>query len=308
MATIDMLPSLRPLRTFDAAARHLNFSKAAAELGVSTAAVSHHIKEMEARIGVQLLIRDSRSVSLTPEGEVLWRATARSLERLKESLRGIMLPRNPLQLKVSVTPSFAVKWLTSRLDHFLSVMPGADIHVDISTSPPHFDGEGNLVAIYWGLGKEPELRTDILFQGGQDCMFPVCSPKIITEERPLSVPSDLLRHRLIGSDLSAFNPPPPAAPFPDWRAWMEAAGLGTGVETCGLNFSMGSAAIQAAIEGHGVALGELALVADDSGCGAPGAAVCAGRRSAARSLLPRRVAPQRRRYSDRGRIPRVDPC
>ena len=267
MATIDMLPSLRPLRTFDAAARHLNFSKAAAELGVSTAAVSHHIKEMEARIGVKLLIRDSRSVSLTPEGEVLWCATARSLERLNECLRGIKQPRNSLQLKVSVTPSFAVKWLTPRLDRFLSVMPGADIHVDISMSPPCFDSEDNLVAVYWGLGGEPELRADILFQGGQDCMFPVCSPKIITEERPLSVPSDLLRHRLIGCDWAAFNPLPPAAPFPDWRAWMEAAGLGARVKTCGLNFGMGSAAIQAAVEGHGVALGELALVADDLAAG-----------------------------------------
>lgn len=267
MATIDVLPSLRPLRTFDAAARHLNFSKAAAELGVSTAAVSHHIKEMEERIGVQLLIRDSRKVSLTPEGEVLWRATAKSLERLNDSLRRVMQPLNPLQLKVSVTPSFAVKWLTPRLDHFLSVVPGADIHVDISTSPPRFDGEDNLVAIYWGQRGEPGLRADILFQGSQDCMFPVCSPKIITEDRPLNVPSDLLHHKLIRSDLSTFNSPPPAAPFPDWGAWMAAAGLDAREETGGLTFSMGSAAIQAAIEGQGVALGELALVADDLAAG-----------------------------------------
>ena len=264
MAIIDLFPGIRSLRTFDAVVRHLSFSKAAEELGVSTPAVSHHVTELEARIGVPLCVRDSRNVTITPDGEKLWRGIAASLEYLTDALRTIKQPSNPMQLRISVTPSLAIKYLASRLDGFLNVMPGADIHVDISTSLPRFDDEEALVAIYWGLGNEPELRADLLFQ---DSMFPVCSPKIITKEMPLNAPSDLLCHKLIQSSWSAINPPAPAAPFPEWEAWMEAAGLGPGVNLTGLKFNQGSAAIQAAIEGHGVALGELLLVADDLAAG-----------------------------------------
>jgi LysR family transcriptional regulator, glycine cleavage system transcriptional activator len=256
---IDLFPGLRSLRAFDAAARHLSFSKAAAELHVTPAAISHQIKELEDQTGVELFTRTSRSMALTKAGEILFEASQDALETLSRALHRMRRTTARNQLKVSSAPSVAAKWLVPRLDEFLALVPGADVRVDISAAPLDFARDDIDVAIRFGAGKYPGLRADLMFQ---DKVFPVCSPSLITADKPLNTPHDLLRHTLIHLDWEAVG-----QPWPNWRMWMLAAGVKDFDSQAGLHFGHTALTIQAAIDGHGVALGDSNLVADDLAAG-----------------------------------------
>jgi LysR family transcriptional regulator, glycine cleavage system transcriptional activator len=256
---IDHFPGLRTLRAFDAAARHLSFTRAADDMGVTPAAISNQIKEMEDQLGVELFIRTSRSMRLTKEGEILRLAASESLETLANALHRIKRLENRNQIRVSSTPSVAAKWLVPRLDGFLEAFPSADVRIDVSNTLVDFDRDDVDVAIRFGPGKYPGLRADLLFQ---DTLSPVCSPSLITKERPLETPKDLLRHTLIHLDWQAQG-----SPWPNWRMWMQAAGIKEFDDKRGLHFGQTSLTIQAAIDGQGVALGDSNLVADDLASG-----------------------------------------
>jgi LysR family transcriptional regulator, glycine cleavage system transcriptional activator len=256
---IELFPGLRSLRAFDASAHHLSFTRAAEDMGVTPAAISHQIKELEAVLGVPLFIRTSRSMRLTREGEILQTATHDSLETLSRALFRIRRLENRKQLKVSASPSVAAKWLVPRLDRFLSTQPGADVRIDVSHAVVDFDREDIDVAIRFGEGKYPGLKADLLFQ---DTVFPVCSPRIITKGKPLATPRDLLRHPLIHLDWEAIG-----QPWPNWKMWMTAAGIKDFDDKRGLHFGQTSLTVQAAIDGQGVALGDSNLVADDLAAG-----------------------------------------
>jgi LysR family transcriptional regulator, glycine cleavage system transcriptional activator len=252
---LDLFPGLRSIRAFDAAARHLSFTRAAADMGVTPAAISHQIKELEDQIGVSLFARTSRTMRLTREGEILQAAASDSLETLAKGLQRIRKLKNTQQLKVSASPSVGAKWLVPRLDRFLALVPGADVRIDVSANVLDFDRDDLDVAIRFGEGKYPGLRADLLFQ---DHVFPVCSPKLITDKRPLKSPRDLLNHPLIHLDWEAQG-----LPWPNWKMWMQASGIKDFDDARGLHFSQTSLAVQAAIAGQGVALGDHHLVADD---------------------------------------------
>ncbi len=256
---IEQFPGLRSLRAFDAAAGHLSFTRAAEEIGVTPAAISHQIKELEDVIGAPLFIRTSRSMRLTREGEILHTAAHDSLETLSRALFRIKRMESGKQLRVSATPSLAAKWLVPRLDRFLALQPGADVRIDVSSTLVDFDREDIDVAIRFGEGRYPGLRADPLFQ---DSVFPVCSPRIITKEKPLATPRDLLRHQLIHLDWDANG-----APWPNWKMWMQAAGIRDFDDKRGLHFGQTALTVQAAIDGQGVALGDSNLVADDLAAG-----------------------------------------
>jgi LysR family transcriptional regulator, glycine cleavage system transcriptional activator len=252
---LEHFPGLRSLRAFDAAARHLSFTRAAEDMGVTPAAISNQIKEMEDQLGFELFIRTSRSMRLTKEGEILRIAADESLETLAKALHRIKRLENRNQIRVSSTPSVAAKWLVPRLDGFLNAFPSADVRIDVSNSLVDFDRDDVDVAIRFGAGKYPGLRADLLFQ---DTLSPVCSPSPITKDRPLETPKDLLRHTLIHLDWQASG-----SPWPNWRMWMQAAGIKEFDDKRGLHFGQTSLTIQAAIDGQGVALGDSNLVADD---------------------------------------------
>ena len=186
-------------------------------------------------------------------------AAHESIEVLTRALLRIKRMENRNQLRVTSTPSVAAKWLVPRLDRFLSAFPGADVRVDVSNTLIDFDRDDVDVAIRFGAGKYPGLRSDPLFQ---DSLSPVCSPKIITKEKPLRTPKDLLKHTLIHLDWDAQG-----QPWPNWRMWMQAAGIKDFDERTGLHFGQTSLTIQAALDGHGVALGDSNLVADDLAAG-----------------------------------------
>jgi LysR family transcriptional regulator, glycine cleavage system transcriptional activator len=256
---IEHFPGLRSLRAFDAAVRHMNFSRAAEEMGVTPAAVSNQIKELEDQLRVTLFQRTSRAMRLTREGEILSEAAHESIEVLSRALNRIKRLENRNQLRVSSTPSVAAKWLVPRLDGFLEAFPGADVRVDVSNTLVDFDRDDIDVAIRFGSGKYPGLRSDLLFH---DSLSPVCSPALIKSDKPLKTPRDLLRYTLIHLDWDAQG-----QPWPNWRMWMQAAGVKEFDDKSGLHFGQTSLTIQAAIDGHGIALGDSNLVADDIAAG-----------------------------------------
>ena len=253
------IPGLQSLKAFDASARHLNFTRAAAELNVTPAAVSHQIKELEEAIGVPLFQRTSRHMQLTRQGQVLKPAIADALEGITRALQKLRQVENPTQVRVTVSPSLAANWLVPRLDRFLESVPGADVRIDVSSEPLDFDREDIDVAIRFGDGNYPGLVVEKLFH---DTLFPVCSPELLKGGKKLREPKDLLQFTLIHLDWEAQG-----AVWPNWRMWMLAAGVKDFNDTRGLHFSQTSLALQAAIDGNGVALGDSTLVGDDLASG-----------------------------------------
>jgi LysR family glycine cleavage system transcriptional activator len=253
------IPGLQSLKAFDASARHLNFTRAAQELHVTPAAVSHQIKELEEALGVSLFQRTSRHMQLTRQGQILKPAISDALEGLTRALQRIRQSDNPMRVQVTASPSIAAKWLVPRLDRFLDSVPGADVRIDVSSDPLDFDREDIDVAIRFGDGVYPGLNVEKLFH---DTLFPVCSPELLKGPKRLREPRDLLQFTLIHMDWEAQG-----AVWPNWRMWMKAAGVKDFNDTRGLHFSQTSLAIQAAIDGHGVALGDSTLVGDDLAAG-----------------------------------------
>lgn len=253
------IPGLQSLKAFDASARHLNFTRAAQELHVTPAAVSHQIKELEEALGVTLFQRTSRHMQLTRQGQILKPAVSDALEGLTRALQRIRQSDNPMRVQVTASPSIAAKWLVPRLDRFLDSVPGADVRIDVSSDPLDFDREDIDVAIRFGDGVYPGLNVEKLFH---DTLFPVCSPELLKGAKRLREPRDLLQFTLIHMDWEAQG-----AVWPNWRIWMKAAGVKDFNDSRGLHFSQTSLAIQAAIDGHGVALGDSTLVGDDLAAG-----------------------------------------
>lgn len=253
------IPGLAGLKAFDASARHLSFTRAAQELNVTPAAVSHQIKELEDMIGVILFQRTSRHMQLTRQGAILKPAIADALEGLTRALQRIRQSDNPTQVRVTASPSIAAKWLVPRLDRFLESSPEADVRIDVSSSVLDFERDDVDVAIRFGDGNYPGLAVDKLFH---DSIFPVCSPELLKRRKPLREPRDLLQHTLIHLEYEAQG-----AVWPNWRMWMLAAGIKDFNDKRGLHFSQTSLAVQAAIDGHGIALGESSLVEYDLAVG-----------------------------------------
>jgi len=253
------LPGLNALRAFEAVARHRSFSRAADELGVTAAAVSHQVKTLEARLGLTLLQRTSRSVLATPAGESLRLAVGAALDGIVAALQRLKPETLARRLEVSSSPSFTSKWLVPRLERFTRSRPDAEVRIDVSSDLADLAGEGMDFAIRFGVGRYPGLIAERLFE---ESLFPVCSPRLLQGEPPLRRPEDLRRHTLLHYEWIAEGDS-----WPDWRSWLLAAGV-EGIDTIrGLHFSQTTLALQAALEGQGVALGDSTLVADDLAAG-----------------------------------------
>jgi LysR family transcriptional regulator, glycine cleavage system transcriptional activator len=253
------LPALGALRTFEAAARHLSFTRAADELSVTPAAVSHLVRELEDQLHVKLFQRTSRVVRLTEAGEILRTAVADALEGIGRAVARLNEADGRPRLRVTAAPSFGVKWLVPRLDKFLERRPDVDVRIDVSHQPIDFAREEMGIGIRFGTGNYPGLRVDRLFG---ETVVPVCSPRLMRGKRPLRHPRDLRQHVLIHVDWQGLGDT-----WPTWQMWMLAAGV-TGIDaTRGIHFDRSSLALQAAIDGQGVALGDLSLAAVDLAAG-----------------------------------------
>ena len=250
------IPGTSALKVFDAASRHLNFSRAAAELGLTPAAVSHQIKETEDHLGMALFIRNSRSIRLTEAGVVFHEAAVEALDGLARAvIRAKKLARGIAQLKLTMDGTFASKWMVPRLDRFRSQCPGIDLRFDISSDLRDFDQDDVDVAIRFGTGRYPGIATHRLFD---NVIFPVCSPRLLKSGPPLEKPSDLLKHTLVHIEWSRQG-----VTWPNWRMWMAAAGVEDFDDSRCLLFTDSSFVIQAAVEGNVVALCDFSMVAND---------------------------------------------
>lgn len=247
------LPPLNALRAFEAAARHLSFTKAAEELFVTQAAISHQVKALEETLGIQLFRRFNRRLMLTDAGQVYLPALSEAFDGIETATRRLDAADEAGPLKVSVPNSVAAKWLLPRLPRFRERHPEIEVEISASDRLTDFARDQVDMAIRYGLGRYPGLRVDPLME---DTVFPVCSPALMEGDPPLRTADDLKRHTLMHDEVAAEE-------APAWRNWLAAAGI-TGVQAeRGPRYSHSSLVIQAAIDGQGVALGRSTLVALD---------------------------------------------
>ena len=250
------VPGTRALRTLDAAARHLNFTRAADELGLTPAAVSHQIKEIEDQLGLQLFERTSRTIKLTKAGTLLHDAAAEALDQLSRAVnRARKATRSTSLLKVTADATFAAKWLMPRVDRFRKLWPDIELRFDISYELRDFDRDDVDIGIRFGTGKYPGIRTDRLFD---NVIIPVCSPRLLKSGPPLEEPRDLFRHTLVHIEWARQG-----VTWPNWRIWMAAAGVEDFDDSRTVVFRTSTDVIQAAIDGSAVALADFAMVAND---------------------------------------------
>ncbi|ADV10206.1 transcriptional regulator GcvA [Mesorhizobium ciceri] len=251
-----LLPGTRALRTLEAAARHLNFTRAADELGLTPAAVSHQIKEIEDQLGLVLFTRTSRTIRLTEAGTVLFDASADALDLLGRAVsRAQKLTRGTALLKVTLDAQFASKWLMRRVDDFRKRHPDIELRFDIAYEVRDFELDDIDVGIRFGAGKYPGLRTHRLFD---NILIPVCSPSLLTSGPPLREPRDLFNHTLAHIEWSRQG-----VTWPNWRMWMAAAGINDFDDSRTVVFGNSTDAVQAALDGNAVALADFAMVAND---------------------------------------------
>ena len=253
------LPPLNSLRAFEAAARHLSFTKAAEELSVTPAAISHQIKALEEFLGVVLFRRLTRALRLTDAGQAAFPKVREGFDKLAEAVEILRAEEESKVLTVSVSPSFGAKWLVPRLDRFRAAHPDFDIRIDATDRLADFQGDNVDVALRYGKGNYPGLLVDKLF--GVE-MVPVCSPELLDGPQPLQQPQDLAHHTLLHLDWILEE-----QTSPSWRMWLLAAGVSEVDATRGPRFSMESMMVQAAIEGQGVALAMTVLVGGDLAAG-----------------------------------------
>jgi LysR family glycine cleavage system transcriptional activator len=250
---IRRLPPLNALRAFEAAARHLSFTRAAAELHVTQAAISHQVKALEEHLGRKLFRRLNRALLLTDDGQAYLPPVSRAFTLLNDATNDLLTKHTPGPLTVSALPSFAARWLVPRLGRFRQIWPDIDLRIDPSAALTDFTQGDVNVCIRYGRGKYPGLRADWLMT---EDIFPVCSPALVDGPHPIREPRDLAHQVLLHDDGHG-----------DWRTWLLAAGVDLVDPTRGPIFTDSSMLIQAAMASQGVALARGVLAADELAAG-----------------------------------------
>ena len=253
---------LKALQAFEVAGRHQSIKKAADELYVTTGAISQQIKILEDYLDLQLFVRMNKSVKLTDAGKKCLPLLSQGFEQLHEAVEVAKSFKDDKIVSVTVSPAFGFKWLMPRLDKFQSSYPEIDLKIDTSTRAVDFLHEDIDLAIRYGpLPKsEKGLHVEPL---AQEEIFPVCSPLLLNKEQ-LNAPCLKLLQQcpLIHLEGRAAD-----REFPNWNRWFEHHNEKQPAEAHSLTFSSSSMVLQAAIDGHGVALGSSVLAAADLAAG-----------------------------------------
>lgn len=244
------LPALSSLRAFEAAARHQSFRLAALELSVSSTAISHQVRQLESVLGLPLFERRVRKVLLTAEGKRLFPVLRDGFDAFADAFAPLLQPGRQQTLTVSATPAFVARRLVPKVTTFQARYGNLSLSLHASTSMVDFSTQQVDAAIRYGLGDYPGLHSECL----QHTRFaPMCSPRIT-----LRHPRELSRHPLLHFQWQTALPDPP-----DWPRWGREAGLEHMDFQRGVIFSDEAHAIAAAIAGQGVAMLDMALVADE---------------------------------------------
>jgi len=250
------LPPLNSLRVLESAARNLSFSKAADELFVTKAAVSHQIKALEEYLGFQLFERKNRSIELTEAAELALPKLREGFNNLAEAVKLMQQHTQHDSVNVCMAPSFAAKWLVPKLHKFSGTHPDIDMkiigddtlisnRVDSGNLDEWFRGDDIDVVIRFGSGDYPGFVVDKLFDVSA---VPLCSPNLLTrEENPLKTPDDLRHYTLLHDDTGYTG-------RPSWEKWLEMAGV-KGIDAKrGLHFNHVSLVLGGAIDEQGIGL------------------------------------------------------
>jgi LysR family glycine cleavage system transcriptional activator len=235
------LPPLNSLRAFEAAARHCSFRHAAEELNVSHSAISHQIKLLESQLGTELFHRSVRSVELSDAGQIYYPILRDAFDRIADATERVRANVRSTVLTVQVYVTFAVGWLIPRLIDFQKKHPEIQVHINSSHIDADFQRSDVDVCVLMGYKVQPEVHYEYLFTSE---IFPVCSPKLLEEGPRLKKPQDLTNHNLLYINHAEQ----------DWPNWFEAAGVQSESTNQGIRFDSYSLALEAAIDGAGVAL------------------------------------------------------
>jgi LysR family transcriptional regulator, glycine cleavage system transcriptional activator len=243
------LPPLNLLKTFEAAARHESFTRAAEELCVTQGAVSQQVKGLEAELGIKLFNRERQRLIITEAGRDYLVVVRDALDWIAIGTERILQRQNAGVLTVSTSPDFAAKWLVHRLGHFVEEHPGIDLRISATLHHVDFAREEVDMAVRHGDGNWPGLDA---VQLSAEQLFAVCSPRLLSSRRRAGKPGDILNYPLIHLDSRT-----------DWTKWMSAAGVENAAVTHGPVLNRASMVIDAAINGQGIALARTTLAAWD---------------------------------------------
>ena len=246
------VPPLELLVAFEAAARHLSFTRAGEEIALTQSAVSRQIQALEDRLGVALFRRLHRALVLTDEGRAFQQATTEALTTIDRAARALKAGETR-PVVVSTTAGFAGLWLIPRLTSFVAAHPGVDVRISTGNSLANLERDGIDVAVRY-------RSVDLLPAGASalfgETVFPVCSPRLLrVAGASLKVPADLAGQTLLRMEPDGSNH------LQDWGLWLPAMQLTHLKPTAVLHFSSYDQLIQAAVAGQGVALGRVPLIA-----------------------------------------------
>ncbi|MDX1400594.1 MAG: transcriptional regulator GcvA [Kiloniellales bacterium] len=244
------LPPLNAIKAFESAGRHLSFSKAAAELSVTPAAVSHQIKLLEEMLGVRLFYRLTRAIKLTQAAERILPLLTQSFDKMADAVEMLKEAEESGELRVSTPTTFAARWLVPRLHRFQVDNPGIKVRIDAVNDPVDLlSGEADL-AIRYGCGQYEGLLSEALISG--DRIAPLCSPRLLNDKHPLKKPQDLRHYTLLHLEVEHLK-----YSWPTWEMWLKASGCEGDFANAGPVFAQHDVAINAAIAGQGVVLASL---------------------------------------------------
>lgn len=254
-------PPLADLHAFEAAARHLSFTRAACELGVTQGAVSQRVRKLEESLGLALFERLTRALALTADGKILAEAVGGGIDRIDEGLAAVDRHRRPragTTLTLSAAPGFACRWLLPRLVRFRARHPDIEVRIEAEDRLANFVSDGIDLAVRCGQGTYPGLSAELLMP---DAVFPVWSPELAARSPAVVRPDDLFDHLLLHDSRTERDGGGGA-----WHDWFRSAGL-RAQRLDGPRFSNAHLAVEAAVSGLGVALGRATLVSNDLAAG-----------------------------------------
>jgi LysR family glycine cleavage system transcriptional activator len=252
------LPPLNALKAFESAARHMSLKRAAQELSVTPAAISHQVKALEDYLGVKLFRRLNRALELTAAARAALPKLRDGFDSLAQAVAAMRPQTDSGQVTVSAAPSFATRWLMPRLHRFFASHPEIDVRVSARMRLVTRGGQNSVaerttidnwleesdLAILYGHGDYPGVRVDKLLAL---TIAPICSPRLVQGENPLRQPQDLSHHTLLHDDTGTLYD---GIAF--WDVWLRSAGVSDVDASRGSHFSHAVLALEAASDALGV--------------------------------------------------------
>lgn len=250
---IKRLPPLNALKAFESAARHLSFTRAADELFVTQAAVSHQIKTLEGFLSTKLFIRKNRHLLLTDEGQAYFASLKDIFTSMHEATERVLAMGSKGAITVATPPSYASQWLVPKISQFTAANPNIDVRIKAVDLDEGFIDETIDIAVYFGRGNWPNLSSLKLHA---EYLTPMCSPLLLSSNKPLDGLQDLRHHVLLHDSNRGV-----------WKSWLKHFDVKKVNVNHGPMFSHTMLILQAAALGQGIALSTTVLAKADIDAG-----------------------------------------